>query len=91
MIKKEWGVVILRANGEFDGGDIYADVNFSMRDTYKASLYRVEVFEASLKALEILLANLKDRDFTPKKQLQTYKHLQLTQLQRKIDWQTEKK
>jgi len=87
--KKEWGVVILRANGEFDGGDIYADVNFSMRDTYKASLYRVEVFEASLKALEILLANLKDRDFTPKKQLQTYKHLQLTQLHRKIDWQTD--
>ncbi|MDQ7042477.1 MAG: hydrogenase, partial [Sulfurimonas sp.] len=30
---KKWGVVILRANEEYDGGDIYAQVDFKVRDT----------------------------------------------------------
>jgi putative two-component system hydrogenase maturation factor HypX/HoxX len=65
MIKKEWGVVILRANDDFDGGDIYASVDFIMRDTTKLSIYRNETFYASIDVLEILLQNLKDKNFTP--------------------------
>jgi putative two-component system hydrogenase maturation factor HypX/HoxX len=48
---KEWGVVILRANELYDGGDIAALSNFKVRSTYKASLYRQEIVENSLKAL----------------------------------------
>jgi len=84
--KKEWGVVYLRANDEFDGGAIYAEVNFTMRDTYKASLYRNEVNNASLKALEILLQNLQNPTFCPIPQLPTPMHKQLTQKDRAIDW-----
>ena len=49
--KKEWGVVYLKADDNFDGGDIYAEVDFKMRDSYKASLYRDEVNYSSLIAL----------------------------------------
>ncbi len=87
--KKEWGVVILRANEEFDGGDIYAQVRFEMRDTYKASIYRNEVAEATSEALKILLQNLDDNDFKPVPQLKTPMHLYLTQEERAIDWQND--
>ncbi len=85
--KKEWGVVILRANEEFDGGDIYAHVSFKMRDTYKASLYRNEVANATSKALKILLENLNKSEFKPTPQLKTTIHPYLTQEDRAIDWQ----
>ena len=84
--KEEWGVVYLRANGEFDGGDIYAQSLFKMRRSYKSSLYRNEVNRVSVKTLKILLKNIDDKNFAPKKQLQTPMHLQLTQKDRKIDW-----
>ena len=84
--KKEWGVVILKADEEFDSGDIYAEVRFEMRDTYKASIYRNEVAEATSKALKILLQNLNDKDYKPTPQLKTPMHLYLTQEERAIDW-----
>ncbi len=85
--KKEWGVVILKADEEFDSGDIYAEVKFEMRDTYKASIYRNEVAEATSKALKILLQNLNYKDYKPTPQLKTPMHLYLTQEERAIDWQ----
>ncbi len=85
--KEEWGVVILKANEEFDGGDIYAHVSFKMRDTYKASLYRNEVANATSKALKILLENLNESEFEPISQLKTKMHVYLTQEDRAIDWQ----
>ncbi len=54
---KEWGVVILRANAEYDGGDIYGQQSFKVRETYKASLYRQEVTRAVLSALEEFFDN----------------------------------
>ncbi|MCB4778743.1 MAG: hydrogenase, partial [Sulfurovum sp.] len=29
---KQWGLVVLRANSAYDGGDIYAEVDFKVRD-----------------------------------------------------------
>ncbi|MDQ7085617.1 MAG: hypothetical protein Q9M36_12205 [Sulfurovum sp.] len=55
---KEWGLVVLRANSAYDGGDIYAEVHFKVRETYKASLYRQEIVNASLEALELLFDNI---------------------------------
>lgn len=49
---KEWGVVILHASEYYDGGEIVAFSNFKVRETYKASLYRQEIANASLKALD---------------------------------------
>ena len=85
--RKKWGVVILRANKEFDGGDIYASVEFSMRESYKASIYRNETFFATSKAIDILLENLENPLFTPQKQPATKMHKYLKQEDRKIDWQ----
>lgn len=84
--KKTWGVVILKANEHFDGGDIYAQQNFEMRDIYKASLYRDEVVSASLKAVDELLQNLEDKEFYPTPQDDTSLHHYLTQQDRAIDW-----
>ncbi len=85
--KKEWGVVYLKADDKFDGGNIYAEVKFEMRESYKASIYRDEVNYSSMKALKILLKNLFDEKFIPLPQLDTPLHLQLTQEHRKIEWQ----
>ncbi len=54
---KDWGVVILRANELYDGGDIVAKSDFKVRSTYKASLYRQEVVEHSLNALDNFFEN----------------------------------
>ncbi len=87
--KKEWGIVILKANEKFDGGNIYAEANFEMRDTYKASLYRTEVVTASLKALDQLLINLEDENFIPNPQKQSPMHHYLSNEDRAIDWQND--
>jgi len=84
--KKQWGVVILKANEHFDGGDIYSEINFTMRDTYKASLYRDEVANATLKAIDELLKNLQNKNFIPTPQLKTDLHHYLTNEDRAIDW-----
>ena len=85
--KKEWGVVIIRANEEFDGGDIYSEVRFEMREATKASIYRDEVATATLKAIQELFVNLEDKNFKPIPQIETPMHRYLTQEDIKIDWE----
>ncbi|MDD2356970.1 MAG: hydrogenase maturation protein [Thiovulaceae bacterium] len=85
--KDEWGVSIIRANNEFDGGDIYALENFPMRDTKKASIYRQEVSMAASKAIKKLLKNLQNNSFESIKQLPTPMHKKITSLERAIDWE----
>ena len=80
--KREWGVVILRANELYDGGDIVAQSCFTVRQTYKASLYRQEVVRHSLIALEEFF---KAPTQTP--QLLNPLHKQFIQEMRKINWQ----
>ncbi len=79
--EKKWGVVILKANKELDAGDIYASVDFEVRDSYKASMYRQEVTRSFLKALD---------DFFEKPvkipQILNPLHPPFTQEKRKIDW-----
>jgi len=54
----EWGVTVLEANGEMDAGDVWASVAFPMRDAAKSSLYRNEVTEAAVAALNLALARI---------------------------------
>ncbi len=84
---KEWGVTILRANEEFDGGDVYVEVRFTMRDSYKASIYRREVFNSTSKALDLLLERIASSEFTSMRQPDTPMHKYLTQKDRAINWQ----
>ena len=46
-----WGVTALEANAEMDAGDVWASVDFPMRDAAKGSLYRNEVTEAAVAAM----------------------------------------
>lgn len=48
---ERWGVTLLQANAELDGGDVWRSVPFAMRDAAKGSLYRNEVTEAAVAAV----------------------------------------
>ena len=63
--EREWGVTALQANGEMDAGDIWASVSFAMRDATKASLYRNEITEAAVNAVELALSRLAQPEFRP--------------------------
>lgn len=63
--EKEWGVTVLRANGEMDAGDVWAAVNFKMRPACKSGLYRHEVAEAAVEALLQTIRRFESGDFRP--------------------------
>ncbi len=46
----EWGVTVLQATEEMDGGPVWASASFPMRAATKSSLYRNEVTEAAVAA-----------------------------------------
>ena len=63
--EQEWGVTILQANEVMDGGDIWATETFLMPKASKSRIYRNEVTEAAVKALEQVLQRLKNPSFSP--------------------------
>ena len=54
-----WGVTVLQATAELDGGPIWASAEFPMRDARKSSLYRNEVTEAAVAAVIEALERVK--------------------------------
>lgn len=84
-----WGVTVIRANSEFDGGDIWASEGFTMRQTKKASLYRREVNSAASKAVLYLLVKFNNQESDLIRQLSTPLHRSLSQVDRTIDWQND--
>ncbi len=64
--EKSWGVTLLQANEEMDGGDIWASETFDMRIASKSSIYRQEVTSATVKAVKSALTNLQDTTFSAK-------------------------
>lgn len=89
----EWGVSILRANGEYDAGDIYAHGIFPMPQRSKASIYRNETTTLSLRLVEELLRVVNDPAFIPIAQdterLSGSAHRAMTQSDRRIDWEND--
>jgi len=87
-----WGVTVLQAIEEMDAGDIWASVEFPMRESTKASIYRNEVTEAAIEALTLAVSryaegtykpeSLNSDDPTTKGQLRPL----LKQTERAIDW-----
>jgi putative two-component system protein, hydrogenase maturation factor HypX/HoxX len=49
--KRDWGVTVLQADGEFDAGEVWASSTFTMRSAAKSSLYRHEVRSAAIEAV----------------------------------------
>jgi putative two-component system hydrogenase maturation factor HypX/HoxX len=81
---KRWGVVLLKANELYDGGNIVAFSEFDVRHTYKASLYRQEVLINSLKSLEMFFDDTKNIP-----QILKPLHIPFTQDMRAIDWKND--
>jgi putative two-component system hydrogenase maturation factor HypX/HoxX len=61
----EWGVTLLQATGDVDGGDVWATRSFRTRAVGKSSLYRHEVRHAAVEALVEALGNLERGGFSP--------------------------
>jgi putative two-component system hydrogenase maturation factor HypX/HoxX len=60
-----WGVTVLEANADMDAGDIWASVEFPMRNASKSSLYRGELTRAAVAAVRLAVARFQDRSFRP--------------------------
>lgn len=54
---ESWGVTVLQAEAEMDGGPVWASRSFPMRPATKSSLYRNEVTEAAVQAVFEALDN----------------------------------
>ncbi len=53
---REWGVTVIQATGDYDGGPVWAAEGFAMREARKSSLYRNEVTGAALRAVRAAIA-----------------------------------
>ncbi|MHB8252863.1 MAG: hydrogenase maturation protein [Acidiferrobacter sp.] len=90
--KSEWGVTVFQANGELDGGDVWAFSGFPMRLAPKGSLYRNEVTEAAVRAVMAALERCSEPAFRPDPQsaldpaICGRAHPLMTQSDRAIDW-----
>jgi len=88
----EWGVTVLQASGEMDGGDIWAAATFPMRLAKKSSLYRNEVVEAAVRAVLTAVERFQSGNFKPAPldysdpRVLGRLHAPIRQADRAIDW-----
>ncbi len=60
-----WGVTVLQANAEMDGGDIWASAEFTMPGCSKSSVYRTEVADAAVQAVLLALTRFAAGRYQP--------------------------
>jgi len=53
-----WGVTVIEATGELDGGDVWASVEFAMPEAAKSTVYRQQVTEAAIEATRVALRRI---------------------------------
>ena len=53
-----WGVTVIEATGELDGGDVWASVEFAMPEATKSTVYRQQVTEAAIEATRVALRRI---------------------------------
>jgi putative two-component system hydrogenase maturation factor HypX/HoxX len=91
----EWGVTVLEATGDVDGGDVWASRRFRTRPVGKSSLYRHEVRRGAVEAVVEAVANMADPGYSPKPldygdPTVTGRPLpMLTQADRAVDWSSD--
>jgi putative two-component system hydrogenase maturation factor HypX/HoxX len=61
--ERDWGVTVLEAEAEMDGGPIWASVTFPMRAATKSSLYGREITDAAVEAVLSALARVQSHTF----------------------------
>lgn len=84
----EWGVTVLQAIAELDGGPVWASETFAMRPAPKSSLYRREVTDAAVRAVLAALQRFEAGagpllEPSPEGRWRPL----MTQQQRRVDWQ----
>ncbi len=84
--KKRWGVSLIEADEEFDGGDIWGSFEFELPKASKGYVYRTLVSDFAVKLIEKLLKN----ELSPRKNPLLPLHKRVTQEVRRIDWQRDK-
>jgi putative two-component system hydrogenase maturation factor HypX/HoxX len=90
-----WGVTVLEATDEVDGGDIWASRTFRMREAGKSSLYRHEVRRAAVDAVVQAVRGVAAGDVAPAPLSYSDPDVfgrprpLLTQAERAIDWTRE--
>ncbi|HAR64082.1 MAG: hydrogenase maturation protein [Candidatus Margulisiibacteriota bacterium] len=93
--ESEWGITVLQANAEMDGGDIWATRTFPLRKASKSSIYRNEVTEAAVTAILESLEKFEQGDFVPapldynKNEIRGQFHPLMKQSDRAIDWKND--
>ena len=63
--EQRWGVTVLQANQVLDAGDIWAAVEFPLREASKSTLYRNEVTEAAVEAVLLAVARFAGGSYRP--------------------------
>ena len=90
--ERNWGVTVLQANAEMDGGDVWASREFALREASKASLYRHEVTQAAVEAVLLAVARFQAGGYRPRPQaamaaaLRGRQRPAMRQADRAIDW-----
>src|SRR5574343_221551 len=85
---KEWGVTVLQAEAEMDAGPVWAATTFPMRSARKASIYRNEVTEAAVRAVNATVGRINEPNFKPER-VPGQAHALMKQADRAIDWHTD--
>lgn len=89
--EKRWGVTILQANEDFDGGDIWEFETFDLaQNTSKSSLYRKEITQSAVRCLLSTLEKIKngEKPIPSQKYKTTFNPLML-QKDRAINWNSD--
>ncbi|RLA63819.1 MAG: hydrogenase maturation protein [Epsilonproteobacteria bacterium] len=87
--EKVWGVTILSANGEYDGGEIWDFEIFDLpKNIRKSSLYRKQVTDAAIRCLKTtLLAIAKGEKPISPEEIKGQYHPPMKQINRAINWE----
>jgi putative two-component system protein, hydrogenase maturation factor HypX/HoxX len=85
---REWGVTVLEATDEPDGGDVWATRTFAMRAAPKTSLYKHEVRRAAIEALVEAVGKI-EAGGAPVPQATGHARPLMTQDVRAIDWSSD--
>ncbi|TMD46175.1 MAG: hypothetical protein E6I90_06180 [Chloroflexi bacterium] len=89
---EQWGITLLQADAEMDGGAIWAWRTFAMRAGSKSHLYRHEVTEAAIEALLETIAKCESTTFVPepldysREDVRGCLQASMKQADRAIDW-----
>jgi putative two-component system hydrogenase maturation factor HypX/HoxX len=83
-----WGVTVLQAEAEMDAGPVWASAVFPLRQAMKSSIYRNEVTEAAVQAVQAAVERFAGGEFVPQ-DVVGQAHALMKQTDRAINWQTD--